>query len=305
MPLAQDLDEFGAVGMELHGSEHVHIALNAGMAHVAVQIAVGFAELAPVSTVHMPAHLGGPFGLHGLVQQAEDGFATEGGGVVVAADAVAVEDRLHFARKTEIPGLAAPVAQIGGCLAGGEGEFSGRRVVLGFVATHAGDGLAGHGSEPTAHELDGLTLLVQRLDGDGNVRGDAEESRAVAFHRHGAEDAAAIPGTIHANGAVEPAEATIAVGVGEQAEGLHGPSGNPLQPAAPVDVRQVDQTVLALQVDAFRDDRRGGGLAQRNGFEHGHAGLLGEEGHVIEGVREVDPPLVLRAGLGGDQEVLA
>ena len=133
-------------------------------------------------------------------------------------DAVLVEHRLDFAHEAEAARRAEPGFDGRGRAARGQGRPVGGHFVLGLVAAAAGDRFAGHADEPTAHQLQRLALLVERLQRERRVGRDAEMRRAVRLDRHGAEDALHVPRTVQAERAVEPAEAASGEVVLDHAE---------------------------------------------------------------------------------------
>jgi hypothetical protein len=285
--LAEHLDQLAGIGVVLQRRRQVVIALGARPADVRVQGHVGRREAAPA-----------------LLAAAEvrHRLAALSLRAVVAGDAVLVQHGLDLALEAEPARRAAPRADLVGLPRRQPiADRGGVRLLL--VAADAGEHLAGHGRQPAPHDLQGLAVLVDRLEGDGRVGGHAEHRRSVRLDRHRAEDAVDVPGPVDADVDV-PAHAVVGVVEREQPQPLDRAPRNALEARAGVDVRQVEDRVLPRQVDLVRDHGRGRRLPQGHGLQDGVARLGVELQHVVEHVDQVQVPRVSVGRLARDEEVL-
>ena len=275
--------------MELQGHLQVVVALRPGTAHERVQGDIRGSEIAPAGLrmtreVHARASMG---------------IATS----VVAADAVLVEHRLDLALEAETPLGAVPGRNRRRRMPAGERRLGRRRRVLRLVAAGARERFAGHGREPASHHLEGSALGIQRLNGNRRIGRDAETGRTVFFHGHGPQDSPCIPWAVDADMDV-PSHSRIGVVRLVDAELLYGTWRNAPQPAAFVDVGEIDYGVSAAQIDSIGHDRRRRRLAQRNGLEQGVTRLFTQQHHVVENINKVNAPQRFRGRLAGNKEIL-
>jgi len=222
----------------------------------------------------------------------------------VAPHAELVEHRLDLAGEVEPARRAVPGRDLGSSSPGGDGLFVDRAGVLPLVAAHARDHLARHGREPASHELQGLAIGVERLHGDRRVGGHAEHGRAVGLDRHGAEDSLDVPGAFHADHALRPAHPRIQVVVADHAQLLHRAPRDPGQPLARVDVREIDNPLLALEVHLVGQHRRLRSFLERHRLQQRVSRLLAKQEHPVERVHQVDAPECPGARLAGHEEVV-
>ena len=97
----------------------------------------------------------------------------------MATDTPLVEHRLHFAAKIEAARRSMPRSQGLRRLPGSERLTIGRSGVLRFVAADTGNDFTRHRREPTPHQLHGLAIGVERLDGNRRVGRDPKTGGAV------------------------------------------------------------------------------------------------------------------------------
>ena len=290
MALGQHLHKFRGVGLELHGTEHVDIALDSRPAHIAGQLRIGHGEMPAVGAA-VTRVLRAP-SLQRDASQVRHGVRVESLARLgtVTAGAVAVQHRLDLAGKREPPHRAAPRRYVGRLAPQGQGVVQRRGISAALVATHARDDLAGHAHEPAPHDLHRLAAFVQRLNRDRRVGRHAEQGRAILLDRHGAQHALDVPRPVGPDDAQQASHAVVAEVVSKQPQLFDLAFGDIPQPAALVDVGQVYQRVLAGRVDLGGDHRRAGRGLERDRFEHRHARLDRDEREVVERVDQVEPP---------------
>ena len=215
---------------------------------------------------------------------------------------MAVEHRLHLAPEREAAPRAVPFSDLRRCAGQGGGAAGGRALVARLVAAGARDLFAGHRGHPTAHELQRVALLVERLHRHGRVGGHLEVGRAVGLHRHGADDLLDVPRAVEPHAIDLPAHALVGEVIGKEAELLHRAAGHACQAGAGIHVRQVHGRVLLLRLHARGDDRRAGPGLQRHRLQQGLAGQLLDQRQVVEHVGQVESPRRAGARLARDEE---
>ena len=189
VPLLEHLHQLARVGVELKRREQVVVALGPVAADVGVQRLVGGFRAGQIGNPALGELLarvrpGADDPVGHLV--AARLVASVGGQVlraVVAAHAVLVQHRLDLALEAESPRGAVERSDFARLTDHGGGRSGQGSHVLAFVATDAGEPLAGHGDRPTPHQLQGLTVLVQRLHGERRVGRHLEAGRTVRHRR--------------------------------------------------------------------------------------------------------------------------
>ena len=188
-------------------------------------------------------------------------------------------------------------------LPGGEGLAIGRGGVLRFVATDTGNDFARHRREPTPHQLHGLAIGVERLDGNRRVGRDAKPGRAVVADRHRAENTFHVPGAVEARRIRFAAHALVGEMVADQPQRFDRATRHALQAGTGINIREKNLGIVPLEVNFVGEDRRAHRFADRNGFEQREARLLADQHEVVEYVGEVNAPRRVGRWLAGDEEV--
>ena len=214
--------------------------------------------------------------------------------VVVARDAVAIEDRLHLGDVVELARPAVPRLELAGRpLHGGRQVLGRHRRPAALVAAHASGRLAGPHDRAAPHRLDHHPPLVQELEIDERVGGHGEVGTAVGLDRHGAQDALVVEvvpghaGRLGAGAAVprQPGPEPF-FGRFDHAQRLDRAPLDPFHGSASIDVGHVKSALVLCQVALRGQRRRRRPRGQRHGIEA--AQPLGVQEHFV--AEDVDEP---------------
>ena len=158
------------------------------------------------------------------------------------------------------------------------------------MAPDATPRFARHHREPTAHELQRLSILVQWLEGNWSLRRNSEEGRAVGLDGNCSEHLFDLPRPVGTHAMLDPRLFLVSEVVGKDTQLLDGSARDPLQAGAGVDVGQEDRTLFAVRRRLVWNHRRAPSGSQRNRLEQCAAFLLLEQHEVVEYVDQIDPP---------------
>ena len=303
MALAEQLDQRAGVRVVLARREQAHIVLDADAAHVRDQRLVGgrvFHHAAEVlqhlRMQPLDVELREPLApvVRDLLLRPQIG---PGRPAVVAGCTMPVQHRLHLAGEVEAAGRAVPGLDLARIEPHRQRQLRRR---------HS----AGVSWQPTQESVSpGMTVNQLRISctalpspssactASGRVGRHAEGRRAVRFERHGAEDPHDLPGPAVAD-LVRPRQAGIAEVIGDHAQALDRPARHAGQARAGVHVVQIDDAVLALEIDPVHGHGRLGPLHDRDRLQQRIARLLPDQHEIVERVGQIDAPVRLRRPAG-------
>ena len=242
--LLQNLDQLAGVSVPLTGIVQAEITFVARPAHVAMQVEIRNRESIPgrgwreaIRVAKIRHHIGRP------------ACAT------VAAGAILIEDRLHFAQETEAAFRAVPRRDRVRAFARRDRGMIDHAGVAMFMAAGTGNAFARHHRVPTAENRECLAFVIERLDGNRHVGGRGETRRAVLVNRYGAEYAMHVPDAVHANVHM-PALAAVAVMDGIDPQTFDLAARHVAQAGAEVNIRNIHRASRCPDLHAVRNHRR-------------------------------------------------
>ena len=222
---------------------------------------------------------------------------------LVAFDAVFIENRLNLAFKTVSSGRAVEGRDLDRVYLRRDRARIGRSGrILGLVAADAGDRFARFGGDPAAHDLDRVSVLVERLERDWDVGGYFERGGSVFENRHGSDNAARIPRAVEPDAVRLGAHALIGELIAEDAQRFDFSARNPFESFAFVNIGDKDVGGRGFRIDAVGQNRLAFGFTERNRLDE-RGVRIGQDRHdVVVDIGQADFPRGLRGPLAGDQK---